>query len=295
MFSKASTPERMIKVWHQFMGYTIQPTRRRATIAIMRGPGNDGKTKLVETIRKLLGSAAVCSGDVASLELNKFGIGGLVGKLLFIDDDVKAGAKLPDGVLKKISEGKEVTGERKFKEPFNFVCRALPVLLCNNVPSMADLSFGIRRRLLVLRFNRQFAEHEDDKMLFDRIWANELPGVLNRALQGWREFVTNGYGFSPSKDIQKAANELLVTANPLVAYIDDRCELEPSASTKVSVIYTDFLAWSRESGFNSTIVRNKLRQQLSDLGYKVKMVQGLPVAMGLKLKETKRSLGSFDD
>ena len=47
------------------------------------------------------------------MENNRFAIGGLLGKLLFLDDDVRAGARLPDGTLKTISEAKEVTGELK--------------------------------------------------------------------------------------------------------------------------------------------------------------------------------------
>jgi phage/plasmid-associated DNA primase len=63
---------------------------------------------------------------VDDLEKNRFAMGSLFGKLLFIDDDVRAGARLPEGILKTISEAKEVTGELKYKQPFNFVVRTVP-------------------------------------------------------------------------------------------------------------------------------------------------------------------------
>src|SRR5271166_5539942 len=108
------------------------------------------------------------------------------GKYLFVDDDVRAGARLPDGMLKTISEAKEVTGELKYQAPFNFVVRTVPVLLCNNIPSVADLSHGMVRRLMVIPFDRTFTEQEKDPDLFEGIWAEELPGVLNRALRAYR-------------------------------------------------------------------------------------------------------------
>jgi hypothetical protein len=92
--------------------------------------------------------------------------------------------KVPDGILKTISEAKEVTGEYKYKSPFNFTVRTVPVLLCNNIPSLADLSHGMLRRLQVIPFDRTFTGDDKDSGLFDRIWADELPGVLNRALRG---------------------------------------------------------------------------------------------------------------
>ena len=60
------------------------------------------------------------------LDKNRFAMGSLFGKLLFVDDDVRAGARLPDGVLKTISEAKEVTGELKYQPSFNFVVRTVP-------------------------------------------------------------------------------------------------------------------------------------------------------------------------
>ena len=89
---------------------------------------------------------------------------------MLIDDDVRAGIRLPDGELKKISEAKLVTGEPKFGKPFNFVVRTLPILLCNNVPSLADLSRGMLDRLMVIPFDRTFTETERDPTLFPAIW-----------------------------------------------------------------------------------------------------------------------------
>src|SRR5215211_6122138 len=121
---------------------------------------------------------------IEQLDQNRFMTGSLLGKLLLIDDDVKAGVRLPDGELKKYSEAKVITGERKFGSPFNFTVLTIPVLLCNNPPSLADLSYGMLRRLVVFPFDRTFEEHEVDRDLFPRIWASELPGILNRAISG---------------------------------------------------------------------------------------------------------------
>jgi putative DNA primase/helicase len=93
---------------------------------------------------RLLGIDLVHAQRVEDLDKSRFAIGSLFGKHLFVDDDVRAGARLPDGMLKTISEAKEVTGELKYRPSFNFVVRTVPVLLCNNV-SFAGLT--MRRRL----------------------------------------------------------------------------------------------------------------------------------------------------
>ena len=118
------------------------------------------------------------------------------------EDSYLAGAKLPDGTLKKISEPKLLTGEHKFKPAFNFINRAFPILLCNNPPSLADLSSGMIRRLLVLPFGRAFREDEVDVDLFDRIILRELPGVLNRVLVGWQNLKRRSH-FPRSRDVAR--------------------------------------------------------------------------------------------
>ncbi len=143
IFDKSGKPKAMTRHWNEFMGYVIQPRRKIPIIAILRGGGENGKTVLIRTLIRLLGDQLVRAQRVEDLDKNRFAMGSLFGKLLFVDDDVRAGVRLPDGTLKTISEAKEVTGELKYQQPFNFVVRTVPVLLCNNVPSLADLSHGM--------------------------------------------------------------------------------------------------------------------------------------------------------
>ena len=184
IFAKADNPKAMVRHWNELIGYLIQPKRNIPVIVIMSGGGDNGKTVLIRTVMRLLGSDLVHAQRVEDLDKNRFAMGSLFGKLLFVDDDVRAGARLPDGMLKTISEAKEVTGELKYQPSFNFVVRTVPVLLCNNIPSLADLSHGMQRRLMVIPFNRTFTDEDKDPDLFEGIWANELPGVLNQALRG---------------------------------------------------------------------------------------------------------------
>ena len=192
IFSAATNPKGLRRHWNELFGYIIQPRRNIPLIGILLGSGDNGKTKLTETIMRLLGRNLVQCQRVDELDKSRFGMGSLFGKYLFLDDDVRAGARLPDGTLKTISEAKEVTGEHKYGPAFNFTVRTVPLLLCNNIPSLADVSYGMRRRLMVHPFDRRFTDEDKDPDLFERIWANEMSGVLNRALRGYARLVKRG-------------------------------------------------------------------------------------------------------
>jgi P4 family phage/plasmid primase-like protien len=236
-----------------------------------------------------MGPGLVYSGKVEDLEKNQFAIGNLFGKLLFIDDDVKSGSKLPDGPLKKISEAKTLSGERKFRDAFEFQCRAFPILLCNNDPSLADLSYGMMRRLRVLPFDRQFKKSEEYRSLFDRIIGNELPGVLNRALRGWKRLQKNGR-FTIGADIRRATRRFVAQSNPLQGFIDECCVRDDDGRSAMKEFYARFRDWTQENGFTMVQSQPSVRKNLEHMGFRVPRHGMGRVIKGLTIK--RRDLNS---
>jgi putative DNA primase/helicase len=281
IFANSGKPKSMVQHWNEFLGYTIQPRRNIPIIAVLRGDGANGKTALMRTLTSLLGKRQVHGGRVEELDKNRFVMGNLLGKLLFVDDDVRAGARLPDGTLKTISEAKEVTAELKFKEHFNFVVRTVPVLLCNNIPSLADLSYGMRRRLMVMPFDRKFTETERDPDLFDRICTEELSGVLNRALEGYQRVGQRGARFNPPTPVKKATKVWIEQANPLPAFIETHCAKIPTGRCLVRNLYEAFATWTRAMGYTLTQTQHAMTRNLDHLGYKTKKTNKGVVIIGL--------------
>lgn len=283
IFSKARDPAGMVRHWHELVGYILQPSRRHAIIPVMFGGGSNGKTKLVDTIVRLMGPDAIHGGVVQDLESSRFGIGALRNKLLFVDDDVKTRVRLPDGTLKKISEAKILTGEEKYKNATTFEVRTVPLLLCNNIPFLQDISHGMLRRIHVLPFDRRFEGEEKDEHLFPRIWAQELPGILNCALSGWRRLQRRGE-FELPVDVVDANKKWLREANPFTAFIADLCIRKSDGRVPLKVVYAQFVDWARDSGISRPLTRPQLRQDLVHAGFAVKKSNSDVVVRGLVLR-----------
>jgi putative DNA primase/helicase len=281
IFAKSGKPKAMARHWNELMGYILQPRRNIPIIPVLRGGGDNGKTVLVRTLVRLLGKELVHAQRVEDLDKNRFAMGSLFGKYLFVDDDVRAGARLPDGTLKTISEAKEVTGELKYKQAFNFVVRTVPLLLCNNVPSLADLSHGMRRRLMVIPFDRMFTDDDKDPALFEAIWAKELSGVLNRALAGYQRLVQRGTGFKRPSPVIAATNLWLQHANPLPAFIEACCTKAPAERCLVKTFYDAYTSWTKEMGFTLTQTQQAVTRNLEHLGYGTKKTNKGVAVIGL--------------
>src|SRR5690606_26087241 len=55
IFSKATDPAAMIRHWHEFAGYAIQSSRPVPSFWLLIGKGANGKSKLLDIVRKLVG------------------------------------------------------------------------------------------------------------------------------------------------------------------------------------------------------------------------------------------------
>lgn len=281
IFSKSSDVHDMVRHWHEFVGYAIQPKRDLASWWMLHGRGANGKTKLMETVSRLLGPDAVASMRISDLSRSQFATSSLVGAMMLLDDDVDRATLLPDGQLKQISEQKAMQGEFKGKDRFRFICRALPVLLCNGYPRTSDTSLGMARRAQVIPLRRQFMGADADPGLFNRIWRDEMPGVLNRALEGLSRLRERG-NFLPPDDCQKAAGVWLQNANPTAGFVAECMTQSDRASVRRGVLWEEFQEWAAANGYRAP-GRNWFYESLDGLGIRWIKSEGHHVAQGWRL------------
>jgi putative DNA primase/helicase len=273
----------MVRHWHEFVGYAIQPRRDIASFWLLIGHGSNGKSKLIETIQNLVGSDAVLNDQIASFQRDRFNIPALAGKLLFIDDDMASDTRLDDGLLKKISEAKEMSarhayGERKFK----FRCLALPIMVGNSYPTTTDTSHGLRRRAMVIPFDKRF-EGDADQHLFSKIWSTEMSGILNRTLQGLKRLRQRG-GFKLPVDCEKAFQDFMVHANPFIAFVEEECQRASDARVYLRDFRAALKVWAVQEGVKGPLPGHGLKRQLEGLGFKVAMHDGKNRVSGLELR-----------
>jgi putative DNA primase/helicase len=215
IFAEADEPTDMVRHSFEFLGYSLQPRRDIACFWMLIGHGANGKSKFLQTLQRLVGPAAVMNTPISKFQSDRFNLAALQGKLLLIDDDMGESTRLDDGLLKAISEAKEVSARHAYGERhFKFRCLALPVMAGNHFPTTADNSHGLRRRAMVIPFDRKFGPDEADATLFPKIWQTELPGVLNRALEGLARLRKREDFLLPT-DCVRAAQEFMANANPL--------------------------------------------------------------------------------
>ncbi len=280
IFSTSSSPEELFKHIMEIIGYICQPWRKIPAILLLHGAGSNGKTSLAAILEYLLGEGNFMAERINDIEKNIFTIGALDGKLMLIDDDVEVGTCLPDGFLKKISEEKSMTGQHKNKPSFEFKCRAVPVLLSNHYPSTKDLSKGLRRRLMVVPFTREFSEEEIIPGLFDDIWVAESSGILNHAIAGFQRLKARGR-FDEPQDCLNAKDTWLTRSNELVTFINEYCRLGPKQKQPLTEFYDRFKEYCEDAGIKNVPTRKGVKDRLESMGHDITPLNGYQTVRGV--------------
>jgi putative DNA primase/helicase len=171
-------------------------------------------------------------------------------------------------------------GRRKF----NFQSSVLVVMAGNTYPRTGDVSKGMTRRAQVVPFDRCF-EHDADPHLFPKIWEHEMPGVLNRALEGLKRLMARGK-FQPPSDCLRASDEFFIHASPLVAFMDAMICPDPTARIRLCDLRITLRLWLKEQGVKAAVDDKRLKRKLLALGYDVRKVNGYETLLGWTLAES---------
>lgn len=275
IFGKYPEAEREDIIRHLFelMGYIMQPYKNIPTWVYLAGAGDNGKTLFLRILGRLLGPLAVHKAiNDLDTKRDSHALEAIIGKLAVIDEDVCAKTLLPADMLKKISENKPMTANPKFKRPVDFENTATVIFAANEHPKVNDLSHGLRRRAMVVDFNRTFTEADKDKNLYDKIvnQQKELPGILNQCLYGLQRLRARGSFLVPAP-CQLSAKKWFEKSHSINDFLGDidYVKLGEGLSCKFKALWLNYKSWCAVTNNKSNFTRANFQNALEALGYEV--------------------------
>ncbi|AFH21873.1 putative DNA primase/helicase [environmental Halophage eHP-11] len=163
-------------------------------VLFLVGPQASGKSTFLDTINAMLGSDTVSSLTPQQMTDERFGAAELFGKWANISNDIPKETVENTGQFKQIAAGDPLKAEEKFKDPFRFKPKAKHLFAANQLPDAKLDDQAFYRRILLVAFPETIPRSERDLKLDDKL-LDELPGILNWALDGLERLVEQG-GFT---------------------------------------------------------------------------------------------------
>ena len=289
IFAESSDSDDMRRHLEELCGYAISMSRWLKTWVLFHGPKDTGKSTVAEVLKLMLGRSYLGYdlGRFDAKKSNQFTENALVGKLTLVDDDFEKSNLLPDGFLKKISEEKSMSSEKKWGDAFEFVCRALPIICSNHWPKTKDLTDALRERALVFTFHHRIAGSERDDARRNAM-LDELPGMLNRFIAGLVRLRQRGDWDIPM-DCAEARDEWVAHSNMAALFVRQNLE-SADEDLKPVEVWMAFERWSRDEqgvGAHKGYGRNGFYEQLDSLlGARIHAGKNQMVWRGWRLNAT---------
>lgn len=247
-----------IRLFQEFCGLCLTKEVKYHKALFCIGEGANGKSTLLNVLMRILGR-----DNYTSIPLEKFQdfhyIANLFGKLANISIETNAKSSVYDSVFKAIVTGDSLTADRKYKRPITFNPFCKLILAVNNMPRVDDKTAAFFRRLLILRFNRQFAEEEQNKNLINEL-LEELDGIFLWCLEGLSRLRQRNY-FDVDASMRQEIDEYKRENNNVLLFVDEECMFRIDLAVTKKELYIAYKDWCKENGHRE-LSKNKFGKEL---------------------------------
>jgi putative DNA primase/helicase len=240
-----------IALLQEFFGYALVHTTDAQRCLILIGEGGNGKSVVLAGLHALLGAENVSTVPLEDFG-RRFAMAQTLGKLANIVAEVGELDRTAEGTLKAFVSGDRMSFERKGKDPFTARPTARLVLSTNNLPRFADKSEGVWRRLCLVPFNRRVLEEERVPGMDKPEWwlqHDEVPGILNWALDGLKRLRANGMRFTEPASCRAALEAHRRESDPCREFLIEHYAPDDNGQPlRTAEVYGTYTAWCQENG-----------------------------------------------
>lgn len=256
------------------IGYSLTGDTREDVIFIAFGPGSNGKTTFMQTMQALMGDYAMQTPTETLMVKRGEGIPNDVARLkgarLVAAAEAEQGKRLAESLIKQLTGGDRISARFLRAEWFDFDPTFKIWLSTNHKPVIRGTDLGIWRRIRLIPFTVTIPQHERDEALAEKLLA-ELPGILNWALAGCRDWLQHGLGLP--QEVQEATKSYREEMDILGTWLGDCCVEGINHQAAAAELYASYKRWCEGNGAHP-MPQYALGSRLSERGFEAKRGHG---------------------
>lgn len=266
------------------IGYSLTGDTSEQVLFFLHGRGANGKSTLLETIRRLLGEYAAGASFAAFLsgrgDAPRNDLARLQGARFVTAAEAASGRHLYEVLVKQLTGGDMVTARYLYREEFEFHPRCKIFLAGNHKPRIEGTDEGIWRRLRLIPFGTTIPEEDRDPELKGKL-AAELSGILNWAVTGCLAWQRQGLG--TPRAVRAATDEYRGEEDQLGTFLRERCVEGPVRRVASGALYEAYKAWCAETG-EAPLSQHDVGRKLTERGFEQQRANKERVRLGLALR-----------
>lgn len=255
-------------------------------LIISYGEGSNGKSTFWNTIAGVLGNySGTISADTLTANVRrnvKPELAEAKGKRLLIAAELDEGMRLSTSVVKQLCSTDRIKGEKKYKDPADFIPTHTLVLYTNHLPKVGAMDSGIWRRLIVIPFLAKIEGKNDIKNYGQYLLDEAAPFVLQWVIEGAKKAIDLEFKFPMPSCVEDAINSYRSDNDWLTHFLDECCEIGDGLHEQSGKLYETYRDYCARKG-EFTRSANEFTSALEQRGFgRVRRKNGRFIT-GLKL------------
>ncbi|MGS0763939.1 phage/plasmid primase, P4 family [Syntrophomonas curvata] len=228
----------------------------------------NGKGTLCESVLKVLGSYG-CTARPETISLknnNNSGspsedIARLAGVRFANISEPSRGLVLNAAQVKSMTGGDSINARFLHENSFDFSPRFKLYINTNYLPVINDMTLFTSGRVVIIPFERHFAEDEQDKTLKREFTKSKnQSAILNWLIEGYQMLQRDG--FTQPQAVRAATEAYRHDSDKIALFFEDVLQASPNSEVRTSEVYARYQIWCRDNGCYSENARN-FKQALS--------------------------------
>ena len=233
----------------RLLGYCTTGMIRDHVLAVFHGQGANGKSVLINSVKKILGEHAMTAPEGLLIrqkhEPHPERIASLRGRRLVVSNELEEKAQLAEQMVKQLTGGDDLTAREMNGRRFTFPPTFKVLMVTNHKPRVTGTDHAIWRRLRLVPFTVTIPPEKDDKELTQRLVDEHAPAILTWLVQGARAWHHDGLGTCAAVDV--ATEEYRESQDRFGIFMAECTEESHGARTKVGDLWSRWRDWCEQA------------------------------------------------
>jgi putative DNA primase/helicase len=254
--------EELINYIKRAVGYSLTGSMQEQVFFFLHGTGANGKSTFLAVLRALMGDYARQASFSTFLaqraEKVRNDLASLAGVRVVTAAEAEEGSRFSMATIKPWVGQDPFTARFLFGEDFTFRPEGKIWLAANTKPTISERAYAAWRRVHLVPFNVSILKENQDPNLESKL-LDELPGILNWALDGLREY--HAIGLAPPKEVLAATNEYRRENDSLQGFIGECCTIAQLSICRNSDLFGEYQKYCKDSG-HEPLSQKKFSEEL---------------------------------
>lgn len=278
----------LVQFIRRVYGYALSGHTDQQCMFVGIGSGANGKTSVQRNLQKISGEYGA-SIPMQSLTISRYGasttydLADLIGKRAVFAQEAESNQQFAAAKIKAMTGEDMINCRQIYSASITYRPAFKIFAFTNSLPSVASADDAFWRRMRIIPFDITILPENRDPHLGTKL-DNELPGILNWALEGFADYLKLG-GLHPPESVLYTTSTYREDGDTVKQFVDARCDTTGDDTfTMTAVLYSAYTIWCHNSAVeplsNITFGKN-----LTRLGFKSKSTKAANGRLGIRLTE----------